>query len=153
MYSDLTGSGWSIAVCKAGKCPGGINHYQPNTLRNRIECNLQGVDLPQISSCPIIDRQKEAIARGFVPASNLCIEIRGWEELWKLNPEKYDKFQEKIRDLIIATFPGVSGRIHSAELTDQHKAEQEARERAWNQETENALLKALAETYYQRNRK
>jgi hypothetical protein len=71
------------------------------------------------------------------------IRVKGGIELSKFYPDEYEKFEEKIGDLIIEMFPGVDGFFMGKELTDRHKAEEEKREQIREKEFKETLIRVL----------
>lgn len=74
---------------------------------------------------------------------DIDIIIKGGEELSKFYPKNYEKFVEKVGDLILDMFPGVGGWGISSELTDRHKAEEAKREQREQERFEEMLIRVL----------
>jgi hypothetical protein len=62
---------FSNETCKAGKCPDGKTHYIRNPVKNRMECDLVGVEITQLpkNDCPLLIRQRKADAGGSTTAT------------------------------------------------------------------------------------
>ena len=71
--------------------------------------------------------------------------IKGGEELSEFYPRNYERFNEKINDLITEMFPGVNGWIVSSVLTDRHQAEKDNRERLREEEFKQTLIRIFEE--------
>ena len=71
--------------------------------------------------------------------------IKGGEELQELYPKNYEKFNEKISELILEMFPGVGGWCISPRLTERHQAEKEQREQKKQEEFEKTFFEVLKE--------
>jgi hypothetical protein len=76
---------------------------------------------------------------------DIDIIIKGGEELSEFYPKNYEKFEEKISDLISEMFPGVGGWEISPELTDRHQAEKKDREQKRQEEFKKTLISILKE--------
>ncbi|MEI7638052.1 MAG: ParB N-terminal domain-containing protein [Syntrophus sp. (in: bacteria)] len=55
---------FSTETCKTGKCPDGKTHYIMNSRRNRMECDLIGVEITQLpkNDCPWLVQQRKVDA-------------------------------------------------------------------------------------------
>lgn len=58
---------WTPATCKTGPCPDGKTHAAPDKVRG-ICCDLTGQLVNQLKDCPYLERQRKAVAGGFVVA-------------------------------------------------------------------------------------
>ena len=67
--------------------------------------------------------------------------IKGGEELSEFYPKNYERFNEKINELIGEMFPGVGGWIVSPVLTDKHQAEKDEREGLREEQVKQALIR------------
>ena len=63
--------------CVLGECPDHAEHFTLNKQRNRWECNLMGIDNPNITHCPLVakkpgvsnDLEKKLASKGFGTSS------------------------------------------------------------------------------------
>jgi hypothetical protein len=69
--------------------------------------------------------------------------IDGGEELREFYPKHYEKFEEKISELITGMFPGVGGWCISPKLTKRHQEQEREQEELRAQEFEQTFFRVI----------